>query len=133
MESEETSMKKVILQLLLKHWKEILLVVLSCAIFFKMQSDMNELQKAYDTARESYEQQIEGLQDIHDKELAEREKALQTYRDALALLEKQYEEEKARIDERTVERREDLEESHSERPQEVIEEIVEQFGFEYVE
>lgn len=126
-------MKKVILQFLLRHWKEILLVAFSCAIFFKMQSDMNELQKAYDTARESYKQQIEGMQDIHDKELQEREKALQAYREALVLLEKQYEEEKARIDERTEERREDLEESHSERPQEVIEEIIEQFGFEYVE
>ena len=132
-EAEKTSMQTVILKFVLRHWKEILLIVLSGAIFFKMQSDMNELQKAYDAAKQSYEQQIEGLQDIHDKELQEREKALQTYRDALELLEKQYREDRERIEERTEERREDLEESHSERPQEVIDEIVNQFGFEYVE
>ena len=107
--------------------------MLSAVIFFKMQSDMNELQKAYETAKESYEQQIQGLQDIHDKELEKREQALETYREALELLERQYRGEQRRIEERTEERREDLEESHSERPQEVIDEIISQFGFEYVE
>ena len=67
------------------------------------------------------------------KELKKREEALQTYRDALELLERQYREEQERIDERTEERRESLEESHSERPQDVIDEIISQFGFEYVE
>ena len=127
------TVKKVALQFFLKHWKEILLVLLSAVIFFKMQSDMNELQKAYETAKQSYEQQIQGLQDIHDKELEKREQALKTYREALELLERQYRDEQQRIEERTEERREDLEESHSERPQEIIDEIISQFGFEYVE
>jgi len=127
------TIKKTALQFLLKHWKEVLLVLLSVIIFFKMQSDMNELQKAYETAKQSYEQQIQGMQDIHDKELKKREEALRTYREALELLERQYREEQDRIEERTEERRESLEESHSERPQDVIDEIISQFGFEYVE
>ena len=98
-----------------------------------MQSDINELQKAYDAARESYETQISGLQDIHKEEITMREKALQTYRDALDTLERQYREEQERIKERTEQRRETLTENHVERPTEVINEIQKQFGFEYVE
>ena len=94
---------------------------------------MNETQKAQEAAKESYEQQILGLQEIHDEEIQKREEALQTYRDALDTLERQYREEQQRIEERTEERREDLEESHSERPTEIIDEIEQQFGFEYVE
>jgi len=132
-EKDKVSMKKIALQFLIRHWKEILLVLLSAGIFFKMQSDMNEIQKAYEAAKESYEQQILGLQEIHDEEIQKREEALQTYRDALDTLERQYREEQRRIEERTEERREDLEESHSERPTEIIDEIEQQFGFEYVE
>tara|TARA_B000000557_G_scaffold98860_1_gene80089 strand:- start:20795 stop:21202 length:408 start_codon:yes stop_codon:yes gene_type:complete len=132
-EAQTKSMQQAILKFLLSHWKEVLLLLLSVGIFFKMQSDINELQKAYDAARESYETQISGLQDIHKEEITMREKALQTYRDALDTLERQYREEQERIKERTEQRRETLTENHVERPTEVINEIQKQFGFEYVE
>lgn len=133
MQEEKVSMKKIAVQLLIKHWKEILLVLLSVGIFFKMQSDMNEIQKAYEAAKESYEQQIQGLQDIHDEELQKREEAILVYQRALDTLERQYREDLRQIEERTEEDREILEESHTERPSEIIEEIEQQFGFEYVE
>jgi len=130
---EKVSMQKAILQFLVKHWKEILLILLSAGIFFKMQSDMNELQKAYDAAKESYEKQIVGLQEIHERELKEREAALETYRNALEVLEREYRADLRRIEENTEKERETFEESHTERPTEIIQEIEQQFGFEYVE
>jgi TolA-binding protein len=132
-ENEKASMKKAILQFLIKHWKEILLVFLSAAIFFKMQSDMNELQKAYESAKISYETQIQGLQDIHTEELREREEALRQYQEELERIEEKYREGLREIEERTEEDIEDLEESHTDRPDEIISEIETQFGFEYVE
>tara|TARA_R100000388_G_scaffold91588_2_gene73762 strand:- start:310 stop:705 length:396 start_codon:yes stop_codon:yes gene_type:complete len=125
--------KKAVLQFGLKHWKEILLVVLSAAIFFKMQSDMNELQKAYDTAKQSYEQQIEGMQDIHKEELKAREEALQRYEEELEKIRKEYQKDLEKIEKDARQNQQDLEESHTEAPQEVIDEIISQFGFEYVE
>jgi len=130
---ETTSMKKVILQFFIRHWKEVLLVILSVGIFFKMQSDMNELQKAYESAKESYEQQIEGLQDIHEEELRARQEALERYETELERIQEEYQREIAAI-ERQIRRSErELESNHTEAPQEVIDEIVNQFGFEYVE
>tara|TARA_E500000331_G_C17243519_1_gene708088 strand:+ start:1659 stop:2039 length:381 start_codon:yes stop_codon:yes gene_type:complete len=126
-------MKKIILQFFVKHWKEVLLVLLSAGIFFKMQSDMNELQKVYEAARESYEQQIEGLQDIHEDELKARQEALDRYESELERIREKYAQDLRDI-ERKVEREErELESDHTEAPQEVIDEIVNQFGFEYVE
>ena len=94
---------------------------------------MNEIQKAYEAAKESYETQIEGLREIHDKELQEREEALQTYRAAIDTLERLHREGLREIEERTREDRTALEEDHTERPVEIINEIEQQFGFEYVE
>ena len=133
MENEKTSMQKAVLQFLVKHWKEILLLFLSAAIFFKMQSDMNELQKAYESAKISYETQIQGMQDIHSEELREREQALREYQDELERIEEKYREGLREIEEKTEEDIEELQETHVERPTEIIEEIERQFGFEYVE
>ena len=130
---EKAPVKKIILQLLIKHWKEILLVLLSMGIFFKMQSDMNEIQKAYDAARESFEQQIEGLQNIHQEELRQRQEAIERYETELQRIQEEYAKDLEKI-EREVRRSErELESDHTEAPQEVINEIIEQFGFEYVE
>ena len=102
-------------------------------IFFKMQSDMNEIQKAYDAARESFEQQIEGLQNIHQEELRQRQEAIERYETELQRIQEEYAKDLEKI-EREVRRSErELESDHTEAPQEVINEIIEQFGFEYVE
>ena len=127
------TVKKAVLQFCLKHWKEILLVLLSAGIFFKMQSDMNELQKAYETARESYEKQISGLQENHEEEIMKREAAMQTYRDNLEELQRKYQEDLQRLRQQANQRQEDLTDTHTERPAEIISEIENQFGFEYVE
>ena len=115
------------------HWKEVALVVLSAIVIGKMQYDMNELQKVYAAARVSYEEQIVGLQKIHDQELEERERALEQYEKEMARIEREYRkglqeaQRKADRDERTFER------NHTEAPAELIAEIENQFGFEYVE
>ena len=126
-------MQKIILQFLKNHWKEVALVVLSAIVIGKMQYDMNELQKVYAAARVSYEEQIVGLQKIHDQELEERERALEQYEKEMARIEREYRkglqeaQRKADRDERTFER------NHTEAPAELIAEIENQFGFEYVE
>ena len=127
------TVKKAALQFFLKHWKEILLVMLSAVIFFKMQSDMNELQKAYETAKQSYEQQIEGLQDIHEEELRARQEALEKYEQELERIQEEYAQDLEQIERDARRNQQELEDNHAEAPQEVIDEIINQFGFEYVE
>lgn len=127
------TVKKAVLQFGLKHWKEILLVLLSAVVFFKMQSDMNELQKAYDTAKQSYQQQIEGMQNIHKEEIKAREEALERYEEELERIRKEYQQDLEQIEKDARQSQQELEESHTEAPQEVIDEIISQFGFEYVQ
>ena len=94
---------------------------------------MNELQKAYDTAKQSYQQQIEGMHNIHKEELKAREEALERYEEELERIRKEYQQDLEQIEKDARQSQQELEESHTEAPQEVIDEIISQFGFEYVQ
>ena len=86
----------------------------------------------------SLQNQIDGLQDIHAEELERKEQALQTYREALELLERQYEEERGAIeivvDERIVEIETTIDnrKQFTENKEELAEQVTDTFGFLYV-
>ena len=77
------------------NWKEIAIIILLLTVIGKMRYDYRQLENAYEVSQESLQNQIEGLQAIHTEELERKEQALQSYRQALDLLEKEYEKELA--------------------------------------
>ena len=121
-----------------KNWKEITIIILLLTVIGKMRYDYKQLQATYETSQESLQNQIEGLQAIHTEELQRKERALQNYRDALELLEREYEKERGEIkivvDERIIEIETiiDNRKQFTENKEELAEEITDTFGFQYV-
>ena len=127
-----------VLGLAKKNWKEIAIIILLLTVIGKMRYDYKQLENAYQTSQQSLQNQIDGLQDIHAEELERKEQALQTYREALELLERQYEEERGAIEivveERIVEIETTIDnrKQFTENKEELAEEITDTFGFQYV-
>ena len=127
-----------VLTFIKKNWKEITIIVLLLAVIGKMRYDYKQLENSYQTSQQSLQNQIDGLQEIHAEELQRKEHALQTYRDALELLEREYEQERTQIEvvveeriieiEKTIDNRQQF----TENKEELAEQITDTFGFQYV-
>ena len=121
-----------------RNWKEITIIVLLLAVIGKMRYDYKQLESAYEASQQSLQNQIDGLQEIHAEELQRKENALQTYRDALELLEREYEEERGKVklvvEERIVEIETQIDnrKQFTENKEELAEQITDTFGFQYV-
>jgi CII-binding regulator of phage lambda lysogenization HflD len=121
-----------------KNWKEITIVILLLTVIGKMRYDYKQLENTYQTSQQSLQNQIDGLQDIHAEELQRKEQALQTYRDALELLERQYEQDRDEIEVVVEERIVEIETTidnrrqFTENKEELAEQVTDTFGFQYV-
>jgi len=121
-----------------KNWKEITIVILLLTVIGKMRYDYKQLENTYAASQQSLQNQIDGLQDIHAEELERKEQALQTYREALELLEKQYEQDrdeiKVVVEERIVEIETTIDNRRqfTENKEELAEQVTDTFGFQYV-
>ena len=121
-----------------KNWKEITIVVLLLAVIGKMRYDYKQLESAYQTSQQSLQNQIEGLQEIHAEELERKEHALRTYREALELLEREYDRERDQIEVVVEERIVEIESTidnrrqFTENKEELAEQVTDTFGFQYV-
>jgi len=127
-----------VLGLAKKNWKEITIVILLLTVIGKMRYDYKQLENTYQTSQQSLQNQIDGLQDIHAEELQRKEQALQTYRDALELLERQYEQDREKIEVVVEERIVEIEttidnrKQFTENKEELADQIEDTFGFQYV-
>ena len=122
-----------VLQFVKKNWKEILIVICLLLVIGKMRYDYRQLESAYITTQESLQNQIAGLQEIHKKELEEREKALREYEEQLTDIEKRYEMDKEELDELKRKKQKEFTKDFVDDPRSLIEEIESIFGFDYVE
>lgn len=117
----------------LKHWKIILIVLLSAALFLKMRADYRSMQDSYEARLKSSEEQIAGLKEIHKVQMKE----MQALMDALLIDLKRIEEDRDRAREelkvRQSERISENEKNWSEHPEDIIRQFEDEFGFKYVE
>ena len=115
---------------ILKHWKELLIIVLAALVVGKYRSDYKQLESTYEAQQASLEAQIDGLKNIHERELVRRAEALEDYKGALAELERNYLESQLELERSKREYREKYIEDFSENEDALIEEIEETYGFE---
>ena len=126
-----------ILGWLRKNWKLVAILALSTGLWAKMRYDYKQLENAYQATEESLQNQIQGLRDIHAEELRRKEHALQTYKDALEVLEREYRAEQERVETEVEEERvriiEEIDDRQqfSENKNELAERIEETLGFTY--
>ena len=124
---------EVVFKVILKHWKELLMATLLVLVVGKFRYDYKQLERAYETSQQSLEEQIDGLKNIHKRELERREEALNNYRDALAELERNYIESQVELERQQRINRRRLVEDFSGNPEQVISEIKQTYGFRHVD
>ena len=125
--------KEIVLKYVLKYWKEILLLILSAGIFIKGRMDYNSLFSMHQETVTGYETRIGELQTAHKEQLDRKDEAIQEYIQRVEDLRVQYDSAREEVEETTETRREDYRRTLEENPEELIEEIENKFGFEYVE
>tara|TARA_B100000214_G_C23973256_1_gene631329 strand:- start:4476 stop:4859 length:384 start_codon:yes stop_codon:yes gene_type:complete len=122
-----------VLKFVLKNWKEILVVLSLSLVSLKMRMDYNALHEAYEISKEETRERIEALQAIHSEEIARREHALDIYKNALKDLRREYEKSKKELEEEKQKRLRDYERLFSKDKEALSNEIINTYGFEFVE
>ena len=116
-----------------KNWKETLIVLGLLSVVGKMRMDYMHLEEMHESMRTSLQEQIAGLQDIHEEELRRRDAALRMYKEELQKIEKQYEKDLLIIENDRQDRYEKYLHEFIEDPDQLAADIYSLFGFEYVE
>jgi len=124
--------RKQILEFVVTHWKEILIVVLAIVVVAKTRYDYNLMQKTYKTQIESAQSQIEGLKEIHKQEIREKQLLMESHLKSIAQIEKDYEDALDMIDELRQDKAGKYKNKFNSDREELIKDIESKFGIEYV-
>tara|TARA_Y100000034_G_scaffold93563_1_gene113260 strand:+ start:1009 stop:1395 length:387 start_codon:yes stop_codon:yes gene_type:complete len=124
--------KKQILEFVLKNWKAILIVLLLLVVVLKTRYDYHLMETAYQTRIESTEAQIEGLKDIHEQEMHEKQLLMESYLDRLASIEADYEASLRDLDEERERKTREYGRKFSEDKEGLITDIETTLGLKYV-
>ena len=130
--SEDTMVKAKILDFVLSNWKAILIILLLAVLFLKNQRDYNLMQKAYETQNESHQAQIEGLKEIHKKELRAKQKLMESHLESIASIEEDYEDALEMIEELREDKKGKYRNKFNSDREQLIKDIEEKFGIQYV-
>lgn len=122
-----------VLQFALKNWRELLVIFSLSLVSLKMRLDYNALNKAYEISKQETEERIEALQYIHSEELARREQAIETYKEALKELRDDYDESQDNLEREKQKKTKEYERQFSQDKEALADEIINTFDFEYVE
>ena len=128
-----SSVWEKVLPFVIKHWKVLLIIALSLALFWKMRADYKAMETAYEARIQSSEAQIEGLKEIHRVQMREMEVLMDALLADLERIEEERDRAREELDERHQERIDEIERQWSDHPEGVAEQIKKEFGFEYVE
>lgn len=124
--------RKQIIEFILSHWKEILIVVLAVVVVAKTRYDYNLMQKTYKTQIESAQSQIEGLKEIHKQEIKEKQLLMESHLESIAEIEKDYEDALDMIGELRQDKAGKYRNKFNSDREELIKDIESKFGIEYV-
>ena len=129
---EVTMIKKQLLEFALKNWKAILIVLLSLVVAMKSRHDYNLMQKAYETQNESHQAQIDGLKEIHKKEIREKQLLMESHLESIAAIEEYYEDALDMIDQLRADKKGEYKNKFNQDREQLIKDIEQKFGIEYV-
>ena len=127
-----TMIKKQALEFVLKNWKVILIVVLLLVVVLKTRYDYHLMEDAYQTRIDSTEAQIEGLKDIHEQEMHEKQLLMESYLEEIASLEREYETTLKELDEEQERKTREYGRKFSEDKEGLITDIETTLGLKYV-
>jgi uncharacterized protein YsxB (DUF464 family) len=125
-------LKKKILEFALKNWKLIAIALLAAVIVLKTRYDYHLMESAYTTMVESNEAQIEGLKEIHKKEIEEKQLLMESFLESIANIEEDYERTLAELEVERNKKTREYARKFTEDKQGLIKDIETTLGFEYV-
>ena len=96
-----------------------------------MRTDQNRKKETYETTQEELKAQISELNNIHEKEIEQKNKALDHYREAIENIEKDYEEQKKKNKEMSKKKKTQLVKQFTHNKEELADEISNTFGIKY--
>ena len=115
-----------------KNWQTLALIAF-IIFFFLSKNDYGALKKSMEVMTVSYQEQLATMERLHQKELKLREESIAKYEKEIADLTKKYDEtleELQQAKEKDIKR---IERDFEEQPEQLAQEIENQFGFSYVE
>ena len=90
------------------------------------------MQKAYETQNESYQAQIDGLKEIHKKEIREKQLLMESHLESIAAIEEDYEDALDMIDQLRADKKGEYKNKFNQDREQLIKDIEQKFGIEYV-
>ena len=132
LDCEDIMIKKKVLEFALKNWKAILIVALLLVMVLKTRYDYHLMESAYTTMIESNKEQLQGLRNIHEQEMHEKQLLMESYLEELASLEREYEVTLQELDEERERKTKEYARKFSEDKEGLIDDIETTLGLKYV-
>ena len=124
--------KQKILEFVLKNWKAMLIVLLLAVIALKNTRDYRLMQTAYETQIESHEAQIDGLKEIHKREIEEKQLLMESFLESISEIEEEYEKAQEELGALREKKNNEYKRKFRHDKEALIKDIETKFGIEYV-
>jgi uncharacterized protein YsxB (DUF464 family) len=132
LDCEAIMIKGRILEFAIKHWKIIAIILLASTIVLKTRYDYHLMESAYTTMIESSEAQIQGLKEIHKREIEEKQLLMESFLESMANIEEDYENTLTEIEKESDKKTKEYTRKFSEDKEGLIKDIETTLGIEYV-
>ena len=119
-------------KLLIEHWKKILAVVLFSCYIIKTQYDYAVLYKTYIDSINSYDDQIDKMQDLHLNHIAKKNRAIKKYKEEIDEINKRYLDKLKSLDKKVEVVKKKHRSNFVNNRQQLVKDIEGSFGFEHV-
>jgi len=123
--------KQKILEFALKNWKAILIVLLLVVIALKNSRDYKLMQTAYETQIESYQAQVDGLKEIHKREIEEKQLLMESFLESISEIEEEYKKAQEELEVLREKKNNEYKRKFRHDKEALIKDIETKFGIEY--
>lgn len=123
----------MVLNYVLKHWKELLIAVLFLVLWIKSRVDYASLKELEQQRVEAHEESMQKLKDNYEIRIKDQKEAYEKYKEEVDIILEHYGDRVADLEIKTSERKDEYQNILKEKPETLIKEIEQKFGFKYVE
>lgn len=121
------------LEYILKHWKELLIATLFLVLWIKSRVDYNALRELEQQRIEAHEESMQDLKNNYETRIKDQKEAYEKYKKEIDTILEHYGSRVADLEIKTSERKDEYQNILKEKPETLIKEIEQKFGFKYVE
>jgi len=121
------------LDYVLKHWKELLIAVLFLVLWLKSRMDYASLKELEQQRIEAHEESMQELKNNYEERIKDQKEAYEKYKEEVDIILDHYGNRVAELEFKTSEKKQEYQNILKEKPETLIKEIEQKFGFKYVE